>query len=156
MPKKMDYFLWKLQQKQRWMSTNYFLRLVRKIELWLFVFISESFGTFFLHFVLRILSVFFRSRLNSFCHPVILERACFEVCQKHLMQLVQFCLLISSCHGNLNFSAFLAFRFFICLHNELSSFNSIILLLSVTFTAKLELFFVLTLENAFLRVFILS
>ena len=117
MPKKMDYFLWKLQQKQRWMSTNYFLRLVRKIELWLFVFISESFATFFPHFVLRILTVFCRSRLNSFCHPVILERACFEVCQKHLIQLVQFCVLISSCHGNLNFSAFLAFRFFICLHN---------------------------------------
>ena len=56
--------------------------------------------------------------------------------------------------------------FFICLHNQLSSFNSIIvymsekrvhqidsknewLLLSVTFTAKLELVFVLTFENAF-------
>ena len=55
--------------------------------------------------------------------------------------------------------------FFICLHNQLSSFNSIIvqmsekrdssnsknewLLLSVTFTAKLELIFVLTFENAF-------
>ena len=55
---------------------------------------------------------------------------------------------------------------FICLHNQLSSFNSIIvqmsekrvhqigsknewLLLSVTFTAKLELVFVLTFENAF-------
>ena len=57
-------------------------------------------------------------------------------------------------------------RFFICLHNQLSSFDSIIvqmsekrvhqidsknewLLLSVTFTAKLELIFVLTFENAF-------
>ena len=56
--------------------------------------------------------------------------------------------------------------FFICLRNQLSSFNSIIvqtsekqihqvgsknewLLLSVTFTAKLELIFVLTFENAF-------
>ena len=55
--------------------------------------------------------------------------------------------------------------FFICLHNQLSSFNSIIvqmsekrdssnsknewLLLSVTFTAKLELVFALTFENAF-------
>ena len=56
--------------------------------------------------------------------------------------------------------------FFKCLHNQLSSFNSIIvqmsenmihqadsknewLLLSVTFTAKLELVFVLTFENAF-------
>ena len=55
---------------------------------------------------------------------------------------------------------------FICLRNQLSSFNSIIvqmsekrvhqidsknewLLLSVTFTAKLELVFVLTFENAF-------
>ena len=57
-------------------------------------------------------------------------------------------------------------KFFICLHNQLNSFNSIIvqmsengihqigsknewLLLSVTFTAKLELVFVLTFENAF-------
>ena len=56
--------------------------------------------------------------------------------------------------------------FFICLHNQLSSFNSIIvqmsdkhdseigsknewLLLSVTLTAKLELAFVLTFENTF-------
>ena len=59
----------------------------------------------------------------------------------------------------------LLLTFFICLHNQLSSFNSIIvmsekrvhqvdsknewLLLSVTFTAKLELVFVLTFENAF-------
>ena len=62
----------------------------------------------------------------------------------------------------------LLLSFFTCLHNQLSSFNSIIvqmfekhdsihqvgskngwLLLSVTFTAKLELHFVLTLENAF-------
>ena len=56
--------------------------------------------------------------------------------------------------------------FFICLHNQLSFFNSIIvqmsekcdsqvdsktewLLLSVTFMAKLELVFVLTFKNAF-------
>ena len=56
--------------------------------------------------------------------------------------------------------------FFICLQNQLSSFNSITvqmseervhqidsenkwLLLSVNFTAKLELVFVLTFENAF-------
>ena len=55
---------------------------------------------------------------------------------------------------------------FICLHNQLSSFDSIIVLMSekrvyqmdsenewllysVTFTAKLELVFVLTFENAF-------
>ena len=60
----------------------------------------------------------------------------------------------------------LLLTFLICLHNQLSSFNSIIvqclknmiyqvgsqnewLLLSVTFTAKLELDFVLTFENAF-------
>ena len=60
----------------------------------------------------------------------------------------------------------LLLTFFVCLHNQLSSFNSIIvqisekrvhqidsknewLLLSVTFTAKLELVFVLTFENAF-------
>ena len=59
----------------------------------------------------------------------------------------------------------LLLTFFICLHNQLSSFNSIIvqmsekrdssnsknewLLLSVTFTAKLELVFALTFENAF-------
>ena len=60
----------------------------------------------------------------------------------------------------------LLLMFFICLHNQLSSFNSIIiqmsekrvhqvdsknewLLLSVTFTAKLELVFVLTFEKAF-------
>ena len=60
----------------------------------------------------------------------------------------------------------LLLTFFICLHNQLRSFNSIIvqmsekrvhqvdsknewLLLSVTFTAKLELVFVLTFENAF-------
>ena len=56
----------------------------------------------------------------------------------------------------------LLLTFFICLHNQLSSFNSIIvqmsekrnssnrkwLLLSVTFTAKLELVFVLTFKNA--------
>ena len=57
----------------------------------------------------------------------------------------------------------LLLTFFVCLHNQLSSFNSIIvqmsekqagskngwLLLSVTFTAKLELDFVLTFENTF-------
>ena len=60
----------------------------------------------------------------------------------------------------------LLLTFFICLHNQLSSFNSITyrclknmihqvgsknewLLLSVTFTGKLELDFVLTFENAF-------
>ena len=60
----------------------------------------------------------------------------------------------------------LLLTFFICLHNQLSSFNSIIvqmsekqihqvgsknewLLLSETFTVKLELVFVLTFENAF-------
>ena len=58
----------------------------------------------------------------------------------------------------------LLLTFFICLHNQLSSFNSIIvqvsekrdssnrnewLLLSVTFTTKLELVFILTFENAF-------
>ena len=60
----------------------------------------------------------------------------------------------------------LLLTFFICLHNQLSSFNSIIvqmsenvihqidsknewLLLSVTFTAKLELVFVLAFENDF-------
>ena len=63
--------------------------------------------------------------------------------------------------------------FFICLHNQLSSFNSIIaqisqkrvhqidrknkwLLLSVTFTAILELAFVLTFKNSFHNVFILK
>ena len=60
----------------------------------------------------------------------------------------------------------LLLTFFICLHYQLSCFNSIIiqmsenrvhqidsknegLLLSVTFTAKFELVFVLTFENAF-------
>ena len=60
----------------------------------------------------------------------------------------------------------LLLTFFICLYNQLSSFNSIIvemyenvidqidsknewLLLSVTFTEKVELVFVLTFENAF-------
>ena len=59
----------------------------------------------------------------------------------------------------------LLLTFFMCLHNQLGSFNSNIvqmsekrdssnsknewLLLSVTFTAKLELDFVLTFENAF-------
>ena len=66
----------------------------------------------------------------------------------------------SKIHSNTTLAA-------ICLHNQLSSFNSILvqmsekrdspnrqwkwisLLLSVTFTAKLELVFVLTFENAF-------
>ena len=60
----------------------------------------------------------------------------------------------------------LLLTFFICLHNQLSSFNSIIvqmsekrvhqidsknewLLLSVTFTTKFELVFVLPFENTF-------
>ena len=59
----------------------------------------------------------------------------------------------------------LLLAFLICLHNQLSSFNSIIvqmsekrdssssknewLLLSVTFMVKLELVFVLTFKNAF-------
>ena len=60
----------------------------------------------------------------------------------------------------------LLLTFFMCLHNQLSSFNSFIvqmsekrvhqidsknerLLLSVTFTENLELVFVLTFENAF-------
>ena len=55
----------------------------------------------------------------------------------------------------------LLLTFFICLHNQLSSFNSNIVqihqidskngwwLLSVTFTAKLELIFLLTFKNAF-------
>ena len=60
----------------------------------------------------------------------------------------------------------LLLKFFICLHNQLSSFNSITVqmsenmihqidsknewfLLSVTFAAKLELVFVLTFKNAF-------
>ena len=60
----------------------------------------------------------------------------------------------------------LLLTFFICLHNQLSSFNSIIVQIiqlscvihqidsngcffSVTFTAKLELVFVLTFESAF-------
>ena len=67
----------------------------------------------------------------------------------------------------------LLLTFFTCLHNQLSSFNSIIyrclknvihqigsknewLLLLVAFTAKLELLFVLTFKNAFFRVFILK
>ena len=69
-----------------------------------------------------------------------------------------------------NMAAWLLLTFFICLHNQLSSIHSLSgikeykclknvihqidsknewLLLSVTFTAKFELVFVLTLENAF-------
>ena len=54
----------------------------------------------------------------------------------------------------------LLLTFFLCLHNQLSSFNSIIVQMSekrdlskrdscVAFTAKLELVLVLTFENAF-------
>ena len=50
----------------------------------------------------------------------------------------------------------LLLTFFIYLHNQLNSYNSIMvqmsekwLLFSVTFTAKLELVFVLTFKNAF-------
>ena len=73
-------------------------------------------------------------------------------------------------------ASWLPLTFFICLHNELSSLHSITrikeyrclrnmihqidsknewLLLSASFTAKFRLAFVLTLENAFFRVFIL-
>ena len=73
-------------------------------------------------------------------------------------------------------ASWLPLTFFICLHNELSSLHSITrikeyrclrnmihqidsknewLLLSASFTAKFRLVFVLTLENAFFRVFIL-
>ena len=89
-------------------------------------------------------------------------------------------LTILTCKKNLCFAEFstkfikikgwLLLTFFICLHNQLSSFNSITvqmsekrvhqidsqnewLLLSVTFTAKLDLVFVLTVENAFSQSF---
>ena len=74
--------------------------------------------------------------------------------------------LLNSVQKLIETQGWLLLTFFICLHNKLSSFNSIIvqmsekrdssvdsknewLLLSVTFTAKLELVFVLTFENAF-------
>ena len=79
---------------------------------------------------------------------------------------VQRCSLLSSLQKFIEMQGWLLLTFFICLHNQLSSFNSIIvqmserrvhqvdsknewLLLSVTFMAKFELVFVLTFENAF-------
>ena len=75
------------------------------------------------------------------------------------------CALLNSVQTFIEIQGWQLLTFFICLHNQLSSFNSIIvqisekrdssnsknewLLLSVTFTAKLELVFVLTFENAF-------
>ena len=73
---------------------------------------------------------------------------------------------IDSVQKFIKIQGWLLLTFFICLQNQLSSFNSIIvqmsekrvhqidsknecLLLSVTFTAKLELAFVLTFESAF-------
>ena len=73
---------------------------------------------------------------------------------------------LDSVQNFIEIQGWLLLTFFICLRNQLSSFNSIIvqtsekqihqvgsknewLLLSVTFTAKLELVFVLTFENAF-------
>ena len=74
--------------------------------------------------------------------------------------------LLNSVQKFIEIQGWLPLTVFICLHNQLSSFNFIIvqmpekrvrqidsknkwLLLSVTFTAKLELVFVLTFENAF-------
>ena len=79
---------------------------------------------------------------------------------------VQRCSLLNSLQKFIEMQGWLLLTFFICLHNQLSSFNSIIvqmserrvhqvdsknewLLLSVTFMAKFELVFVLTFENAF-------
>ena len=73
------------------------------------------------------------------------------------------CALLNSVQNFIEGQGWLLLTFFICLHNKLSSFNSIIvqmsekrdssvdsknewLLLSVTFTAKLGLVFVLTFE----------
>ena len=73
---------------------------------------------------------------------------------------------LDSVQNFIEIQGWLLLTFFICLRNQLSSFNSIIvqtsekqihqvgsknewLLLSVTFTAKLELVFVLTFEKAF-------
>ena len=73
---------------------------------------------------------------------------------------------LDSVHKFIETQGWLHLTYFICLHNQLSSFNSIIvqlsenmihqvgsknewLLLSITFTAKLESIFVLTFENAF-------
>ena len=74
--------------------------------------------------------------------------------------------LLNSVQKFTEIQVWLLLTFVICLHNQLSSFNSIIiqmsekrvhqidsknewLLLSVTFTAKLELVFILKLENHF-------
>ena len=76
------------------------------------------------------------------------------------------CALLNSVQKFIEIQGWLLLTFFICLHNQLSSFNSIIvqmsekqihqvgsknewLLLSETFMAKLELVFVLTFENPF-------
>ena len=76
------------------------------------------------------------------------------------------CVLLNSVQIFMEKQGWLLLTFFICLHNQLSSFNSIIvqmseklvhqiasknewLLLSVAFAAKFELVFVLTFENAF-------
>ena len=73
---------------------------------------------------------------------------------------------LDSAQKSIEIQGWLLLTFFICLHDQLSSFNSIIvqmsekrvhqidsknewLLLSVTFTAKPELVFVLTFENGF-------
>ena len=73
---------------------------------------------------------------------------------------------LASVQKFIEIQGWLLLTFFICLHNQLNSFNSIILQmpekrdssvdsknewlpLSVTFRAKLELVFVLTFENAF-------
>ena len=78
----------------------------------------------------------------------------------------ELCALLNSVQKFIEIQGWLRLTFFIYLHNQLSSPNSIILqmsekvihqidsknewlLLSVTFTAKLELVFVLTFENAF-------
>ena len=78
----------------------------------------------------------------------------------------ELCALLNSVQKFIEIQGWLRLTFFIYLHNQLSSPNSIILqmsekvihqidsknewlLLSVTFTAKLELVFVLTFENDF-------
>ena len=96
------------------------------------------------------------------------------------------CALLNSVQKFIEIQSWLLLTFFICLHNQLSSFNSIIvprilerastsrsyrclknvihqidsknewLLLSVTFTAKLKLVFILTFKTIFLKVFILQ
>ena len=74
------------------------------------------------------------------------------------------CALLNSVQRFIEIQGWLLLKFFICLHNQLSSFYSVMclknvihqidskhewLLLSVTFTAKFELVFDLTFENAF-------